>query len=74
MIDARANAIGYGISCGISCGIGYGIMLTCRACHFELHRHLCHVLTELPLRIAGADVTDLLASQFNPDEARCPTE
>lgn len=38
----------------------YSLMLTCRACDVEPYAYLRHVLTELPKRQAGADVSDLL--------------
>ncbi|PIL41903.1 hypothetical protein CR105_27220 [Massilia eurypsychrophila] len=38
----------------------YSLMLTCRACNVEPYAWLRHVLTELPKRQAGDDVTDLL--------------
>ncbi|CAB3775355.1 hypothetical protein LMG29542_08737 [Paraburkholderia humisilvae] len=38
----------------------YSLMLTCRACNVEPYSYLLHVLTELPQRAPGADVTDLL--------------
>jgi len=38
----------------------YSLMLTCRACDVEPYTWLRHVLTELPKRQAGDDVTDLL--------------
>lgn len=42
----------------------YSLMLTCRACDVEPYAYLRHVLTELPKRQAGADVTDLLPFNF----------
>ena len=41
----------------------YSLMLTCRACGVEPYAYLGHVLTELPRRAEGADVSDLL--RFN---------
>jgi transposase len=38
----------------------YSLMLTCRACDVEPYAWLRHVLTEMPKRQAGDDVTDLL--------------
>lgn len=38
----------------------YSLMLTCRACNVEPYAWLHHVLTELPKRQPGDDVTDLL--------------
>jgi len=43
----------------------YSLMLTCRACGVELYAYLRHVLTELPRRQPGDDVTDLLPFNFN---------
>ena len=42
----------------------YSLMLTCRACDVEPYAYLRHVLTELPKRQTGADVTDLLPFNF----------
>jgi transposase len=42
----------------------YSLMLTCRACAVEPYSYLVHVLTELPRRRAGDDVTDLLPFNF----------
>ena len=42
----------------------YSLMLSCRACGVEPYAYLCHVLTELPLREAGADLRDLLPFNF----------
>ena len=42
----------------------YSLMLTCRACDVEPYAYLRHVLTELPKRQPGADVTDLLPFNF----------
>ena len=42
----------------------YSIMLTCRACNVEPYRYLCHVLTELPRRSIGDDISDLLPFHF----------
>jgi transposase len=42
----------------------YSLMLTCRACGVEPYAYLVHVLTELPRRKAGDDVTDLLPFNF----------
>lgn len=42
----------------------YSLMLTCRACDVEPYAYLVHVLTELPCRKAGDDVTDLLPFNF----------
>uniref|UniRef100_UPI003CF9C600 IS66 family transposase n=1 Tax=Massilia sp. TWP1-3-3 TaxID=2804573 RepID=UPI003CF9C600 len=42
----------------------YSLMLTCRACDIEPYAYLRHVLTELPQRRPGADVTDLLPFNF----------
>ena len=42
----------------------YSLVLTCRACGVEPYAYLCHILTELPCREAGADVTDLLPFNF----------
>jgi transposase len=42
----------------------YSLMLTCRACDIEPYAYLRHVLTELPKRQAGADVTDLLPFNY----------
>lgn len=43
----------------------YSLMLTCRACDVEPYAYLRHVLTELPRRQPGDDVTDLLPFNFN---------
>lgn len=42
----------------------YSLVLTCRACGVEPYAYLRHILTELPCREAGADVTDLLPFNF----------
>ena len=42
----------------------YSLMLTCRACDVEPYTYLRHVLTELPKRMAGDDVTDLLPFNY----------
>ena len=42
----------------------YSLMLTCRACDVEPYAYLRHVLTELPCRQPGDDVTDLLPFNF----------
>ena len=42
----------------------YSLMLTCRACNVEPYAWLRHVLTELPKRQAGDDVTDLLPFNY----------
>lgn len=42
----------------------YSMMLTCCACNVESYAWLCHVLSELPKRQAGDDVTDLLPFNY----------
>jgi hypothetical protein len=42
----------------------YSLMLTCRACGVEPYTYLLHVLTELPQRNPGDDITDLLPFNF----------
>lgn len=42
----------------------YSLMLTCRACNIEPYAYLRHVLTELPQRPTGSDITDLLPFNF----------
>lgn len=42
----------------------YSLMLTCRACDVEPYAYLRHILTELPRRQPGDDVTDLLPFNF----------
>ena len=42
----------------------YSLMLTCRACDVEPYAYLQHVLTALPKRRAGEDVTDLLPFNY----------
>lgn len=42
----------------------YSLMLTCRACNVEPYAWLRHVLTELPKRHDGDDVTDLLPFNY----------
>jgi hypothetical protein len=42
----------------------YSLMLTCRACGVEPLAWLRHVLTELPQRVAEADISDLLPFNF----------
>lgn len=42
----------------------YSLMLTCRACDVEPYAYLRHVLTELPQRQTGDDVTDLLPFNY----------
>jgi transposase len=44
----------------------YSLMLTCRACDIEPYTYLLHILTELPRRRPGDDVTDLLPFNFKP--------
>jgi len=48
----------------------YSLMLTCRACNVEPFEYLCEVLTELPQRAAGADVSDLLPFNIGERLAR----
>lgn len=50
----------------------YSLMLTCRACDVEPYAYLRHVLTELPRRQPGDDVTDLLPFNFSKNQARYP--
>ena len=47
----------------------YSLMLTCRACGVEPYAYLRHVLTELPRRAAGEDVSDLLPFNYANDTA-----
>lgn len=47
----------------------YSLMLTCRACDVEPYAYLLHILTELPRRRPGDDVTDLLPFNFNKQQA-----
>lgn len=42
----------------------YSLILTCRACNVKHYAWLRHVLTELPKRQAGDDVTDLLPFNY----------
>jgi hypothetical protein len=42
----------------------YSLMLTCRACGVEPYAYLRHVLTELPRRADGTDVSDLLPFNY----------
>lgn len=42
----------------------YSLMLTCRACDVEPYAYLQPVLTALPKRKAGEDVTDLLPFNY----------
>lgn len=42
----------------------YSLMLTCRACGIEPLAYLRHILSELPQRASGADITDLLPFHF----------
>lgn len=42
----------------------YSLMLTCRACDVEPYAYLRQILTELPRRQPGDDVTDLLPFNF----------
>lgn len=44
----------------------YSLMLTCRACAVEPYTYLLHILTELPRRQPGDDVSDLLPFNFKP--------
>jgi transposase len=48
----------------------YSLMLTCRACNVEPFEYLCEVLTELPRRAPGADVSDLLPFNIGERLAR----
>jgi transposase len=48
----------------------YSLMLTCRACNVEPFEYLCEVLTELPQRAGGADVSDLLPFNIGERLAR----
>jgi transposase len=48
----------------------YSLMLTCRACNVEPFEYLCEVLTELPQRAPGADVSDLLPFNIGERLAR----
>lgn len=47
----------------------YSLMLTCRACGVEPYAYLRHVLTEMPRRAEGDDVTDLLPFNYAKDLA-----
>ena len=47
----------------------YSLMLTCRACGVEPYAYLRHVLTELPRRADGAEVSDLLPFNYANDTA-----
>jgi transposase len=47
----------------------YSLMLTCRACGVEPYTYLLHVLTELPQRAPGADISDLLPFNFAKRQA-----
>jgi transposase len=47
----------------------YSLMLSCRACQIEPYAYLRHVLTELPCRAEGADVSDLLPFKYAIDTA-----
>ncbi|PND65987.1 IS66 family transposase, partial [Escherichia coli] len=47
----------------------YSLMLTCRACGVEPYAYLLYVLTELPRRAAGAEVSDLLPFNYANDTA-----
>jgi len=42
----------------------YSLMLSCRACGVEPYAYLCHVLTELPGRADGVDISDLLPFNY----------
>lgn len=42
----------------------YSLMLTCRPCGIEPLAYLRHILSELPQRASGADITDLLPFHF----------
>jgi transposase len=42
----------------------YSLVLTCRACNVEPYAYLLHILTELPRRKPGDDVTDLLPFNY----------
>ena len=42
----------------------YSLLLTCRACGIEPYAYLRQVLTELPQRPSGADISDLLPFNF----------
>lgn len=43
----------------------YSLMLTCRACDVEPYAYLRHILTELPRRQQGDNVTDLFPFNFS---------
>jgi transposase len=47
----------------------YSLMLTCRACGVEPYAYLLKVLTELPQRAAGDDISDLLPFNFAKQQA-----
>jgi transposase len=47
----------------------YSLMLTCRACGVEPYTYLLRVLTELPQRAPGADISDLLPFNFAKRQA-----
>ncbi len=47
----------------------YSTMLTCRAGNIEPYSYLLHVLTEMPQTPIGADMTDLLPFNFQPQAA-----
>ncbi|MDT4830444.1 Transposase IS66 family protein [compost metagenome] len=50
----------------------YSLMLTCRACDVEPYAYLLHVLTELPQRAPGADISDLLPFNFARQQSAPP--
>lgn len=50
----------------------YSLMLTCRTCGVEPYAYLLYVLTELPQRETGADISDLLPFDFAQRQTALP--
>jgi len=42
----------------------YSLMLSCLSCGVEPYAYVVHVLTELPLRVDGTDLHDLLPFNY----------
>lgn len=61
----RAWLFSHSVAGADASAVIYSLMLTCRACNVEPYAYLLHILTELPRRKPGDDVTDLLPFNFH---------
>jgi hypothetical protein len=63
----RAWLFSHSVAGADASAVIYSLMLTCRACNVEPYAYLLHILTELPRRKPGDDVSDLLPFNFRKD-------